>query len=158
MSGGRRWSALAWLRDAVGNRAFGGGVALIIAAIFVVRSCAAGHDAPEEAARRFIAAVRAGDKRAAWELLGPLTRARYQAAAEGATNRVGGTRRFAPLDMFDVSRPDWTYSPESVIVRERDGARAVVDVLGPAGRRDTLRLVEVDSSWRVELDFEIKTE
>src|SRR5688500_15930289 len=130
-------TAGSWLsrwRRMIAGRALGTGmVAAAIVLVLFLRDCGAGSG-PEGAAREFIAAARAGDKRAAWELLGPRTRSRYESAAQGATNRVGGTRRFRPLDLFDVSGPESTYSPESIILRERTGKHATVDVLGPEGR------------------------
>lgn len=154
MAGWRSYAAAAW-RRMVAGRALGRGiVAAGIVLILFLRDCGPGSGSPEGAARQFITATRAGDKRGAWELLGPRTRGWLQAAAEGATNRVGGTRRFAPMDMLDVSGPEATYAPQSVIVRERARGRAVVDVLGPAGRRDTLELVQVSGEWRVELRTE----
>lgn len=148
--------AAGW-RKSIAGRALGrGAVAAGIVLIFFLRDCGHGDDSPEGAARQFVAASRAGDKAAAFALLGPSTRARLVAAAEGATNRVGGTRRYAPIDMFDVQAPETTYAPESVILRERKGGRATVDVLGPEGRRDTLDLVLVGDVWRVELTFRIE--
>jgi hypothetical protein len=66
---------------------------------------------------------------------------------------VGGARRFGPLDVLEVGAPESTYAPKDIVVREEHGSGAVVDVLGPEGRRDTLQLVKVDGRWRVEIAF-----
>lgn len=120
----------------------------------VSRGCAARDAAtPEGAARAFIAASRAADKEVMWALLGPATRARLGEAAVAATERVGGARRYQPLDVLDVAVSDTTYAPTDVLARDVHGDRGFVDVLGPDGHRDVLTVVRVDGDWRVELDF-----
>jgi hypothetical protein len=118
------------------------------------KGCGESDSTPEGAARAFVAAARAEDKAALWELLGPATRGRATAAAAAATEKVGGARRFAPLEVLDVGAPESTYVPTDIVLREVRGANAFVDVLGPEGRRDTLQLVEVGGRWRVELEFQ----
>jgi len=120
----------------------------------VGRGCA-GRDAatPEGAARAFIAASRAADKEAIWALLGPATRARLGEAAVAATERVGGARRYQPLDVLDVAVSDTTYVPTDVLARDVHGDRGLVDVLGPDGHRDVLTVVRIGGDWRVELEF-----
>ncbi len=117
------------------------------------RGCGDSDATPEGAARAFVAAARAEDKAALWDLLGPATRARVTAAAAAATEKVGGARRFAPLDVLDLAAPEASYVPTDVVVREVRAGAAVVDVLGPENRRDTLNLVEVGGRWRVEIGF-----
>lgn len=127
------------------------GAAVALALAMSGRGCAVGDETPAGAARAFVAAARAGDKRAAWELLGPSTRARVLAAAQAATEKVGGARRYGPLDVLDVTAPERTYEPTDVVVRTETDDEAVVDVLGPAGRHDALTLVRTGGRWRVEL-------
>ena len=129
------------------------GAAVALALAVSGRGCAVGDGTAVGAARAFVAAARAGDRRAAWELLGPRTRARVEAVAQAATEKVGGTRRYGPLDVLDLSTPERTYEPTDVVIRTELGATAVVDVLGPAGRHDALNLVRQDGHWRVELDL-----
>jgi hypothetical protein len=126
-------------------------VAVAVAVVASGRGCASGDGTPAGAARAFVEAARAGDKHAAWDLLGPRTRARLTAAAEGATDRQGGPRRYRALDMLDVSANETHYAPSDIILRERAGERAVVDILGPSGKRDALTIVLVGGRWRVEL-------
>jgi hypothetical protein len=121
-------------------------VAAMLAVASSGRGCAVGDGTPAGAAR-------AGDKRATWELLGPRTRARVVATAQAATEKVGGARRYGPLDVLDVTAREQSYEPTDVVTRTENGDAAVVDVLGPAGRRDELELVKVDGRWRVELTF-----
>ena len=130
-------------------------VAAMLAVASSGRGCAVGDGTPAGAARAFVTAARAGDKRATWELLGPRTRERVIATAQAATEKVGGARRYGPLDVLDVTAREQSYEPTDVVVRTKsdDGDAAVVDILGPAGRRDVLDLVRVDGRWRVELAF-----
>ena len=115
------------------------------------RGCS-GSGSPEGAAREFVTASRSGDRHAVWSLLGPKTKKRLEDAALAATEKVGGTRRYAALDMLDVGETDGP--PVDVVLREEHGAVAVVDLLGPSGMKDTLTLVEVGESWRVELELD----
>jgi hypothetical protein len=115
------------------------------------RGCS-GSGSPEGAAREFVGAARSGDRQAVWALLGPATRRRLEDAALAATEKVGGTRRYDALDMLDVAASDGP--PVDVVLRERRGGQAIVDLLGAAGLKDTLTLVEVGQTWRVELDVE----
>jgi hypothetical protein len=108
-------------------------------------------ETPVGAVRAFVAAARAEDRAAVWELLGPATRKTISDAAAAATDKVGGARRFAPLDVLDVAVPETSYVPVEVVLRDEAGASATVDVLGPSGRHDSLRTVLVDGKWRVEL-------
>ena len=55
--------------------------------------------------------------------------------------------------MLDVTAREQSYEPTDVVLRTENGDAAMVDVLGPAGRRDVLELVKVDGRWRVELAF-----
>jgi hypothetical protein len=142
----------------VAPRSVLGAVVTVAAAVALAwavsgKGCGESDASPEGAARAFVAAARAEDKAALWELLGPATRARVSAAAAAATDKVGGARRFAPLDVLDVAAPESTYVPSDIVVRETHGATAVVDVLGPEGRRDSLRMVAVGGKWRVEIEF-----
>jgi hypothetical protein len=128
-------------------------VAVALAAGMSGRGCDAGDASPEGTVRAFVAAARSADRRQVWELLGPATRARVEAAAQAATEKVGGARRFGPLDVLDVSTPESTFAPSGVVLRDRRGDAAVVDVLGPDDRHDAVNLVKVGGRWKVELEF-----
>lgn len=120
-----------------------------------LRGCGDADATPEGAVRAFVAAARAEDKAALWELLGPESRKAVTAAAAAATDRIGGAQRLAPLDVLDVAAPARSYAPNDIVVRDsdgqKDGATATVDVLGPEGRHDSVRVVKVGGHWRVEL-------
>jgi hypothetical protein len=128
-------------------------VAIALAAVATGRGCTPVDSTPDGAVRAFASAARGGDRKAAWALLGPATRARLEGAAEGATQKVGGTRRYAALDMLELGASESTYVPEDFRVLSQSGDQARVEVDGPGGRRDVLRTVRVAGRWRVELDF-----
>lgn len=128
-------------------------VALALALVATGRGCAPVDATPEGAARAFVSASRSGDRQAVWALLGPESRRALDDAAKGATDNVGGTRRFGALDMLEVGASDTTWAPSGYAVVARSGDEARVEVRGPDGQRDELRLVRVDGRWRVEVTW-----
>ncbi len=126
-------------------------IALAFAAVASGRGCTPVDATPEGTARAFVSAARSGDRRAVWALLGPTTQARLTVAAEGATARVGGTRRYTPEDMLDVRATDGHFAPTSYRTLNDSSGTAQVALDGPSGQSDTLDLVRVDNRWRVEL-------
>jgi hypothetical protein len=125
--------------------------AVALAIVITGRGCDADDRTPEGATRAFVDAARGGDEQAVWDLLAPATQKRLMAAAQGATSRVGGTRRFDVFDMIEVGARESSYEPSSIVLREKQKDRAIVDVLGPSGRRDSVTLVKVGDRWRIEL-------
>jgi hypothetical protein len=126
-------------------------VAMALAAVATGRGCTPLDATPEGAVRAFASAARSGDRRAVWSLLGPRTRARFEEEAANATRTVGGERRFVALDMLRVGSGDTDYAPTGYRLVERSGEQATVEVSGPGGRRDSVRVVKVGDRWRVEL-------
>ena len=114
-----------------------------------IRGCGDADATPEGAVRAFVAAARAEDKAALWELLGPESRKAVTAAATAATEKIGGAERMAPLDLIDVRAR--SEAPGEIVLRDSDGTSATVDILGPEGQHDSLRAVKVGGRWRVEL-------
>lgn len=140
----------------LGRRRIAAAVASVAAAIALAvavsgRGCADADATPEGAVRAFVSAARAGEKDAAWSLLGPRTRQRLEELAVAASEKAGGPKRFAAKDMFDVDGSDTTIAPTSIRVVSRDGDTALVEIAGPDGRRDEVQAVRVDGRWRVEL-------
>ena len=127
--------------------------AIALALTVTGRGCGAADASPEGAARAFVSAARAGDRRGVWDLLGPGTRARLEAAAVRA-GEVDATRRYDALSMLEVGAPGRASERVEAVLADRRGDRAAVDVLGPGGARDRLTLVRVGRSWRVELELE----
>jgi len=136
----RRWAAI-------------GTAALAAAVVLAWLRGDAGSGSPEGIARALVVAAREGDRAAVWEHLGPATRAELEKAAWDATQKVGGARRFGPIDVLDVRATATSYVPTEIVLRETKGDQAIVDVLGPDGRRDELHLVRIADVWKVELRF-----
>jgi hypothetical protein len=136
----RRWAAV-------------GAAALAAVVVWTWSSGPPPESSPEGVAHALVMAARDGDRATVWEHVGPATRARIEKAAWDATQRVGGAKRFTALDVLDVGVSATSYVPTSIVLRESTGDRAIVDVLGPDGRRDELTLVRVDDAWKVELTF-----
>ena len=125
--------------------------ALVLAVVASGRGCGQGP-APEDAARAFVAAARAGDAPGVYALLGPATRARLDADARAAQAKAGGRREFDPRELIDVTEDASAPARLEVKVRERAGDRAIVDVTHPSGAHDALTLVREAGVWRIELD------
>lgn len=127
--------------------------AISLALVMSGRGCADADATPEGTVRAFVAAAHAGDKRAAWELLGPMTRKRFEEAAIATTEKVGGPRRFAPQDMLETDESDADATREAIDVKvvEKNGDEAVVEIAGPQGKKDRLKVVRVGRQWKVEL-------
>lgn len=125
--------------------------AIALALVMSGRGCAPADSTPEGTVRAFVAAAHAGDKRAAWELLGPATRERLESYAESATQKVGGARRYVALDMLEVNATDTGSLPLELRVAERSDTDAVVEISGPSNRKDRVRAVRIGRKWRVEL-------
>jgi hypothetical protein len=123
--------------------------AIALALVMSGRGCAAADATPDGAVRAFVAAARSGDREATWALLGPRTRERIERHAVDASEKVGGAKRFHPLDMFDVSAGQGSGSLR-VRVAERSGDDAVVEVTSN-GKTDRVTLVRIDGKWRIEL-------
>jgi hypothetical protein len=127
-------------------------LAVALAVAIAGRGCGADDDSPVGAVRAFISAARAGDSDAIYSLLGPRTRAYLEDSARTATDYAGGSRRFAHTELLRVSdagsdrRP-----PRDVLLRDRDGDRAIVDVVSADGVRSPIEVVNVDGGWRIEL-------
>lgn len=140
---GTRRNAVAAVASAV--------AAVALAVAVAGRSCQVDEDTPEAAVREFAAAASADDREALYRMFGPETRQRLDAAAKRATDRVGGSERYSPLDMISVGRSPDTPPPKDVVVKERSESRAVVELIGPVGERAEVTVVRVDGHWRIEL-------
>lgn len=114
-------------------------------------------DTPVGVTRRLAEAVLSRDTDAAYDLLGPVTRARLKEAAARATRLGGGKPRLAPKDMLSLAwrseaEPDWKAKGYRLLGVEGDRAR--VEVTGAAkDQRQVVRLVKWKGQWRVELDL-----
>jgi len=135
------------------RRALAAGASLLAAVAFAVaaagRGCV-GAPGPDAAVRAFVDASRAGDRQAVFDLLGPQTQQRLEERARSATDLVGSSVRYTPLDLISIAASDDEPARIELHTVEERGDHAVVEVVSGAGR-DRIGLVRVDGRWRVEL-------
>lgn len=124
--------------------------AMALAAAMAGRGCRVEANSPESAARELVAAANAEDHEALYELLGPATRARLEAAAKRATDLAGGSNRYSAIDMISIGKGDGA-TPKDFVVREQNEERAVIEIVGANGESARLTTVYVDGVWRIEL-------
>lgn len=124
--------------------------AMALAAAMAGRGCRVDANSPEGAVRELIAAASADDYETLYELLGPATRARLEAAAKRATDLAGGSNRYSAIDMISIGKADGATSKDFV-VHEAGNEQAVVEIVEANGERARLTVVHVDDAWRIEL-------
>ena len=114
------------------------------------RSCRVTPPGPEITVRDLLAAAKAGDRDAVFELLGPVTRERLDGDAKRATDLVGGAVRYGAKDLISIGSSEGVSDPTDITVLDEGTDRATVELVSPAGRA-RLSLVQVEGRWRVEL-------
>ncbi len=97
-----------------------------------------------------LAAAKAQDRRAVLELLTPSTRQRLEERARRATDLVGSSTRFSPMDLLSIGAAEGAPAPTDITTVEHLGERAVVEIVSSAGRA-RLTVVEVDGRWLIDL-------
>ena len=125
--------------------------AVALALAVAGRSCDVDDSSPQAAVRDFSDAANAGDREAVFGLLGPETQQRLEAAAQRATDLVGGARRYQALDMISISRSSDASPPKDFILRSQSEGRAIVEIVGSSGERAQVHVVKVKGRWRIEL-------
>lgn len=113
------------------------------------RSCAVSTPGPEAVVHDLLAAAKAQDRHAVFELLSPATRQRIEERARHATELVGSSTRFQAIDLLSIGSSEEA-PPTDITEVESIGDRAVVEIVSPAGRA-RLSVVKVDGRWLVEL-------
>ncbi len=124
--------------------------AFALAAAVLGRSCAVDAPGPEAAVRALVAAARAGDRQAVWNLLSPATQDRLTAGANRATDLVGSSMRYRPLDMISIGSSEDVPPPIDLRTVERHGDRAVVEIIS-VGDPARVELVRVGKRWKIDL-------
>jgi hypothetical protein len=124
--------------------------AFALAAAVLGRSCAVESPGPEAAVRGLVAAARAGDRQAVWDLLSPDTQARLTAGAHRATDLVGSSMRYRPLDLISIGSSDDVPPPIDIRTIDRQGERAVVEIIS-VGDPARVELVRVGKRWKIDL-------
>lgn len=113
------------------------------------RSCAVSAPGPEAAVHDLLTAAKAQDRRAVLDLLAPGTRQRIEERARRATDLVGSSMRFSPIDLISIGAAE-SAAPTDITTVEHIGDRAVVEIVSAAGRA-RLTVLEVDGRWLIEL-------
>jgi hypothetical protein len=114
-------------------------------------SCAEDEDEPVTAARAFARALRSGETKALLPMLEPEVVARLEAAAERASDQVGGRRRIAAHEMLQAVGVDPLLEIALAQTVTREGDEAQVKLVATDGREWVLSMVRVDGSWRVRV-------
>lgn len=109
------------------------------------------ESAPVTAAKRYAQAIQVGEPQALIPLLDESTRQVLANAAERATDQIGGRRQIEPEEMLQVVDVDPRFQVRRAELVEREGDRAVVELLGVDGTTHTLHLVLQGGEWRVTL-------
>jgi hypothetical protein len=124
--------------------------AMALAAAVAGRSCRVTTPGPEVAVRDLLAAAKAGDRDAIYDLLTPATQARLESEAKRATDLVGAAVRYTAKDLISIGASDGIAAPSDITVIEQHGDRATVELVSPNGRA-RLELARNDGRWRIDL-------
>ncbi len=124
--------------------------AMALAAAVAGRGCSVSAPGPEATVRSLVAAARAGDRKAVWQLLSPDTQARLEEKARQATELVGSSTRYTALDLVSIGSSQDVPPPAEIRTVEVRGDDAVVEISGPTGKA-RLALRRVNGRWRVHL-------
>ncbi|MEQ1737247.1 MAG: hypothetical protein ABL886_12685 [Rhodoglobus sp.] len=124
--------------------------AAALAAAVLGRSCAVSPPGPEAAVRALVQAARARDRKAVWELLSPDTQARLTEGARRATDLVGSSTRYRPLDLISIGSSDDVPPPVDIRTLSRDGDHAVVEIIS-VGEPAQIELVRIGKRWKIDL-------
>lgn len=122
----------------------------LLVAVIGLCDCRSPRAHPEDTVAALIEVVRAGDRAAAYDLLGPTTRQRLEALAAGA-RRSTGRLTLAPSDLLGTSWAPPAWEAAHLRTLANDGRSATVEVSGVGGERQELTLVRDHERWRVEL-------
>lgn len=114
------------------------------------KSCAVSAPGPEAAVHDLLAAAKAQDRAAVFALLTPSTRERLEARARRATDLVGSSTRFAPIDLISIGAEETLVPPTDITTIERIGDRAVVEIVSAAGR-SRLTVLALEGRWLIDL-------
>jgi hypothetical protein len=110
------------------------------------RSCAVSSPGPEAVVHDLLAAAKAQDRQAVFEMLSPGTQQRIEERARRATDLVGSSTRFQAIDLLSIGSSEEP-PPTDITTVEQLGDRAVVEIVSPAGRS----VIKLEGRWRVEL-------
>jgi hypothetical protein len=124
----------------------------LLAAALVLLACSGRGEgrSPEGAVRLLVSAARGGDRAAAFQRLGPRTRARIE-ALQDSTKHTGGRLLTRPEDFLSVGSAPPAWDIAGLRTLRRDDSSAEVEVYSATGDRHTVSLVREGPEWKVEL-------
>ncbi len=106
---------------------------------------------PVRTAQAFTAAVQLGDMKAVLPLLEKAAAERLAAAADKASDQVGGRRRIEPSEMLQIVDVSPTFELAQTELIDNDGGTAHVRLVGAQQESYTLTLVREDGAWHVRI-------
>jgi len=122
---------------------------LALAAVACLGGCALGRSEPEIVARAFLDALVAEDYETAVALSVRPVRERLAAAAQRASDQVGGRRTFAAHEMFQVLDLPAGLGAATLVVERAGDDEAVVTIRLPDDTHRSLSLRREDGAFRV---------
>lgn len=105
---------------------------------------------PEGAVRLLMSAARGGDRAAAFQRLGPRTRARIEALQQ-SSKHSGGRLLTRPEDFLSVGSAPPIWEVAGMRTLRQDDTTAEVEVYSATGDRHTVALVREGQEWKVEV-------
>jgi hypothetical protein len=125
-------------------------VALVVWAA-LAGACSDDAADPVRTAQAFTAAVQRGDMKAVLPLLEQAAADRLTAAAEQASDQVGGRRRLEPAEMLQIVDVPPLFELAETVLVDNDGTTAHVRLVGAQQDSYTLTLVREDGAWHVRI-------
>lgn len=116
-----------------------------------VPACGDEEPAPVVAAKRFATAVKRGDVDALLELVEKPVADRLAAAAERASDQVGGRRSIEPQEMLQIVDVDPRFQVAKAELVAGGEETATVRLTGADGSTHDLGLVNEDGQWHVRV-------
>ena len=125
--------------------------ALLVAWAALSGACSEQGADPVRTAQAFTSAVQRGDMKAVLPMLEKSTADRLAAAADKASDQVGGRRRIEPAEMLQFVDVSPTFELAQTQLVDNDGATAHGRLVGAQQESYTLTLVHEDGAWHVRI-------
>jgi hypothetical protein len=127
---------------------------LLLAAVLCLAGCGRDDDAPVMAARAFAHAAQRGDVRTLLELIERRAVEHLEAAAEQASDQIGGRRSIATEEMLQVVEIDPTFQIARTERLDDDEEITRVKLVGADESEHVLVLVHEEGAWRVRIPLQ----
>ena len=125
------------------------GVLIVFALVGI--ACGSKESEPSAVARAYVAAVMAGNTADVIDVLDANTVSRLEAAAQRATDQIGGRRQILAPEMLQITGYDPLFVIDRIVEVSADTERAELQIIGVSGQTETLMLVNGERGWRVAL-------